>query len=55
MAWSERAGETARIGLALGGVETQLFALWSRVREGTWAWADFQVALLPLMARVNTL
>jgi hypothetical protein len=55
MAWSERAGETARIGLALLGVETQLFALWYRVRDGTLAWADFQVAMLPLMARVNTL
>jgi transposase len=55
IAWSERAGETARIGLALLGVETQLFALWYRVRDGTLAWADFQVAMLPLMARVNTL
>jgi len=55
VAWSERAGETARIGLALLAVEKQLFVLWYRVREGTLAWADFQVAMLPLMARVNTL
>jgi transposase len=55
LAWSERAGETARIGLALLAVEKQLFTLWHRVREGTLAWADFQVAMLPLMARVNTL
>ncbi len=55
IAWSERAGETARIGLALLAVEKQLFALWYRVREGTLAWADFQVAMLPLMARVSTL
>ena len=55
MAWSERAGETARIGLALLAVEKQLFALWYRVRDGTLAWADFQVAMLPLMARVSTL
>jgi transposase len=55
LAWSERAGETARIGLALLAVETQLFVLWSRVRDGTLAWADFQVAMLPLMARVSTL
>ena len=55
LAWSERAGETARIGLALLAVEKQLFALWYRAREGTLAWADFQVAMLPLMARVSTL
>jgi transposase len=55
IAWSERAGETARIGLALLAVEQQLFVLWYRVREGTLAWADFQVAILPLMARVSTL
>jgi transposase len=55
VAWSERAGETARIGLALLAVEKQLFELWYRVRDGTLAWADFQVAMLPLMARVSTL
>ena len=48
MAWSERAGETARIGLALLAVEQQLFILGYRVRAGTLAWADFQVARLPL-------
>jgi len=55
IAWSERAGETARIGRALLEVEKQLFVLWYRVRDGTLAWADFQVAMLPLMARVRTL
>jgi transposase len=55
IAWSERAGETARIGQALGASEKQLFSLWYRVRDGTLAWADFQVALQPLMARVKTL
>jgi hypothetical protein len=55
LAWSERAGETARIGLALWAVEQQLFVLWYRVRDGTLAGADFQVAILPLMARVSTL
>jgi hypothetical protein len=55
VAWSERVGETARIGLALLAVEKQLFALWYRAREGTVAWADFQVAMLPLMAHVSTL
>jgi hypothetical protein len=54
-AWSERTGETARIGLALLAVEQQLFTSWYRVRDGTLAWADFQVARLPLMARVRTL
>lgn len=55
IAWSERVGETARLGLALLAVEHQVFALWYRVREGTLAWPDFQVAMLPLMARVRTL
>jgi transposase len=55
VAWSERTGETARIGLALLAVEKQLFTFWYRVRDGTLAWADFQVAMLPLIARVSTL
>jgi transposase len=55
IAWSERTGATARLGLALLAVEKQLFTLWYRVRDGTLAWADFQVAMLPLMARVRTL
>jgi hypothetical protein len=55
IAWSERDGETARLGRALLGVEQQVFVLWYRVREGTVAWADFQVAMLPLMERVHTL
>jgi transposase len=55
IAWSEREGETARLGLALLAVEHQLFALWYRARDGTLPWADFQVAMLPLMARVGTL
>jgi len=55
VAWSERTGETARIGLALLAVEKQLFTLWYRMRDGTLAWADFHVAMLPLMARVKTL
>jgi hypothetical protein len=55
VAWSERAGETARIGVALLAIEKQLFTLGYRVRDGTLAWADFQVAMLPLMARVQVL
>ncbi len=34
IAWSERAGETARIGLALLAVEQQLCTFWYRVRDG---------------------
>ena len=41
--------------MALLAVEKQLFELWYRVRDGTLAWADFHVAMLPLMARVRTL
>jgi transposase len=55
LAWSERGGEAARIGHALLAVEKQLFDLWYRVRDGTLPWADFQVAMLPLMNRVGTL
>ena len=55
VAWSERTGETARIGLALLAVEKQFFGLWYRVRDGTLTWTDFQVAMLPLMARVSML
>ena len=55
VAWSERAGETARIGRALLAIEKQLFVLWYRVRDGTLTWADFQVAMQPLMTRVQTL
>jgi transposase len=55
IAWSERTGETARIGHALLAIEKQLFVLWYRVRDGTLAWADFQGAMQPLMARGKTL
>jgi len=55
IAWSERAGETARIGHALLAIEKQVFLLWYRVRDGTLAWADFQVAMQPLMTQVRTL
>jgi len=55
IAWSERTGETARIGLALLAIEKQLFTLWYWMRDGTLAGADFQVAMLPLMTQVKTL
>jgi transposase len=41
--------------MALLAAEKQLFTSWYRVREGTLTWADFQVAMLPLMARVRAL
>jgi transposase len=47
LAWSERTGETARIGLALLAVEKQLFTLWYHVRDGPLTGADFQVAMRP--------
>lgn len=55
IAWSEGTGETARIGVAFLAVEKQLFTSWYRVRDGTLAWADFQVAMLPLMTRARAL
>jgi transposase len=55
VAWSQRAGETARIGLALLAAEKQFFTLWYRVRDDTLGWADFQMAMLPIMAQVRTL
>jgi transposase len=55
LAWSEREGEAARLGQALLAVEQQLFELWYRARDGTLPWADFQVAMVPLMERVGTL
>jgi transposase len=55
VAWSQRTGETVRIGLALLAVEKQLFTAWHRVRDGTLAGAEFQVAMLPLMAQVHML
>src|SRR5712691_2125912 len=51
----DRGGESARIGQALLAAEGQVFALWYRVRDGTLAWADFQVRMMPVMARVGTL
>jgi hypothetical protein len=55
VAWSERTGETARMGRALLAIEKPLFVLWYRVRDGTLAWADFHVAVQPLMAHVKVL
>ncbi len=41
--------------MAFLAIEKQLFELWYRARDGTLAWADFHVAMLPLMRRVSTL
>jgi len=55
IAFVERGGESARIGTALLAEEVRVFALWYRVRDGTLSWADFQVAMLPVMAHVGPL
>jgi len=55
LALVERGGESARLGTALLAEEARLFALWYRVCDGTLAWADFQVRMLPVMARVGEL
>jgi transposase len=55
VAFVERGGESARLGQALLAQEAQLFSLWYRVRDGTLAWADFQVCMLPVIARVEAL
>jgi transposase len=55
LAFVERGGESAQLGAALLAEEAQLFSLWYRVRDGTLAWADFQVAMVPVMARVGSL
>jgi transposase len=55
IAFVERGGESARLGQALLAEEAQVFALWYRVREGTLAWADFQVRMEPVMAHVGSL
>mgnify|MGYP001560779804 CR=1 FL=1 len=45
----------ARLGQALLAEEARVFSLWYRVRDGTLSWADFQVAMLPVMACVGAL
>lgn len=55
VAFVERGGESARLGTALLAEEARLFDLWYRVRDGTLAWADFQVRMLPVIARVGEL
>lgn len=55
VAWVERGGEPARLGQALLAEEARVFSLWDRVRDGTLSWADFPVAMLPVMACVGAL
>jgi hypothetical protein len=52
---TERGGVAKRLGTALLAQTGQMFELWFRVRDGTLAFADFQQAMVPIMARVGTL
>lgn len=52
---SERRGEAGQLGLALLAEERRVFALWAAVRSQRLSRADFQVQMLPLMARVKEL
>jgi len=52
---SERAGEAGQLGLALLVEERRVFALWAEVRSQCLSRADFQVRMLPIMARVKAL
>ena len=52
---SERDGVAARIGPELLTQAHALFACWGRVRDGTLAFADFQQAMVPIMATVGAL
>jgi transposase len=55
LAISERAGEPGQLGLALVAEERRVFTLWAEVRSQHLSRADFQVRMLPIMARVRTL
>jgi transposase len=55
LAISERAGEAGQLGLALVVEERQVLALWAEVRARSLSRADFQVQMLPVMARVKAL
>jgi len=55
VAMSERAGEAGQLGLALLAEERRVFVLWTAVRSQRLSRADFQVRMLPLMARVKVL
>lgn len=54
-AFTERGGAAARIGQALLGEMTPMFAGWHRVRDGTLGRAPFRRAMRPVRARVEAL
>jgi transposase len=55
VAMSERGGEAGQLGTALLAEERRVFALWAEVRSQSLSRADFQVRMLPIMARVKAL
>ncbi len=55
VAMSERRGEAGQLGLALVAEERRVFTLWAAVRSQELSRADFQVRMLPIMARVREL
>jgi len=55
VAMSERRGEAGQLGLVLLTEERRVFALWTAVRSQQLSRADFQVRMLPIMARVRDL
>ena len=55
IALSERGGESSQLGAALLEEERRVFGLWTGVRARTLSRADFQVRMLPVIARVKAL
>lgn len=55
VAISERGGEAGQLGTALLAEERRVFALWAEVRVRSLDRADFQVRMLPIMARITAL
>lgn len=55
VAISEREGEAGQLGTALLAEERRVFALWAEVRARSLSRADFQVRMVPVMARIKEL
>src|SRR6266403_1120195 len=55
VAISEREGEAGQLGVALLAEERRVFALWAEVRARSLSRADFQVRMVPIIARVQAL
>jgi len=55
LAIGERSGEAGQLGLALVAEERRVFTLWAEVQARSLSRADFQVRMLPIMARVKAL